>query len=214
MIGKNVFSLMSICVVGINGSPRMGNTYAMLDAVLSEASSHGARTELLDLSNYKIRQCMGHSKDFCEKGCPLADDFKTIAAKLISADCIVVGSPTFMGDVSGLLKAFIDRSVQLRRAGFKLRNRVGAGLTVGAHIGGGQDFALRTIHTFFLKHDMIVVSEGPPNSQSGVIAVARDPFDAMQDERVIRECRNLGRRVVEITKMLTIKGSFLQMDTL
>jgi len=207
MVRENVFYLMSIYVLGINGSPRMGNTYEMLNAVLSGASSHGGKTELLNLSEYEIRHCMGHPKEFCEKGCPLADDFKMIGSKLISADCIVIGSPTFMGDVSGLLKSFMDRSVQLRRSGFKLRNRVGAGLTVGAHIGGGQDLALRTIHTFFLKHDMIVVSEGSPSSQAGVIAVARDLFDVVQDKRVMNECKNLGRRVVEIAEMLAINGS-------
>ncbi|RJS73384.1 MAG: flavodoxin family protein [Candidatus Syntrophoarchaeum sp. WYZ-LMO15] len=193
---------MSAYILGINGSPRKGNTYAMLKAVLSEASARGAVTELVNLGDYEIRYCMGHPKEVCEKGCPLDDGFGEIAGKLIDADCIIIGSPTFMGDVSGILKNFIDRTVHLRRIGFKLRDKVGVGLVVGAHTGGGQDLALRTIHTFFLKHNMLVVSEGEPSSQSGVIAVAREVGEVEKDDTVMKECRRLGERVVEVLRML------------
>lgn len=189
-------------VIGINGSPRKGNTYTMLKTVLSAASECRVETELLNLADYEIKSCLGHPKDFCEQGCPQEDDFKELSKKLLEADCIIIGSPTYVGDVSGLLKNFLDRCVHLRRIGFTLRNKVGAGLAVGAHIGGGQEFVLRTIHVFFLKQDMLVVSQGAPYSHSGVIAIAREPFEVEKEEVIMAECKNLGNRVVEVLRML------------
>ena len=41
--------------------------------------------------------------------------------------------------------------------GSKLKNKVGGGIAVGLGRSGGQETTLRTMHDFFLTHDMIVV---------------------------------------------------------
>ncbi len=101
-------------VVAVNGSPRKkGNTHTLLTKVLEPLAASGWTTELVQLGGKKIRGCRACFKCMETKNlrCIFDDDqFNGVLEKMLKADAIVLGSPTYFTDVSAELKALIDRS--------------------------------------------------------------------------------------------------------
>jgi multimeric flavodoxin WrbA len=104
-------------VLAINGSPRKSrNTATLLRKVLEGASSRGFETELVDLYDLDFSGCV--SCFACKrKGgnsygeCALHDALTPILEKARDADALVLGSPNYIGGVSGRMKSFIERFV-------------------------------------------------------------------------------------------------------
>lgn len=98
-------------IVGINGSPRGNNsrTLRLVEAVLDGAQERGAETELIDLSALDIEYCIGCQVCYAEGACIQGDDLSDVAAKMVRADGIVLGSPVYINGVTAQLKTMIDR---------------------------------------------------------------------------------------------------------
>jgi len=97
-------------VVAICGSARKGgNTEVLLTAVLEGAEKAGAETELITLCDKAIKMCDGCCYCDEKKSCMLNDDMDGIFAKMSSADAIILGSPTYWDNMTGLMKNFFDR---------------------------------------------------------------------------------------------------------
>ena len=97
-------------VLGICGSARKkGNTAALLREALNAA---GMESELVFLSDLTIGFCTGCLSCVKNKGvCVKDDDMQGLLDKMIEARAIVLGSPNYYYDVSGLMKNMIDRSI-------------------------------------------------------------------------------------------------------
>ncbi|MBU0975877.1 MAG: flavodoxin family protein [Patescibacteria group bacterium] len=190
-------------ILAINGSHRKnGNTKILLEEVLASCKKAGAETEVVQLADTKIEYCAAHESDFCKnKGCVYKDGADEILDKMLKAKAIIVGSPVYMGTVSGRLKTFMDRTVILRRKGFALKNKVGAAVAVGGYQGGGQEYTIRDIHNFFLIHSMTVVSDGIDTAHFGVAGVGGGIGDVKDDKHSLNVSRNLGNRIVEELKL-------------
>jgi NAD(P)H-dependent FMN reductase len=104
---------MYMRVVAINGSPRgrSSATAALLGAFLGGAGEGGAEIEQIILSELRIGQCRGcYSCWTVNPGhCAIEDDMGAILPQLMGADVLVLGTPLYFNNVSGTLKAFIDR---------------------------------------------------------------------------------------------------------
>ncbi len=97
-------------VLGICGSARKkGNTATLLLEALNAA---GMESELIFLSDLTIGFCTGCLSCVKNKGeCVKDDDMQGLLDKMIEARAIVLGSPNYYYDVSGLMKNMIDRSI-------------------------------------------------------------------------------------------------------
>ena len=93
-------------IIGISGSSRVKKTNLMLKTVLDAT---GAEYELVNLKDNNIRACLNCKS--CHKSfvCAQKDDMQLLYPKLIEADIIVLGSPTYFDNVSGIMKNFMDR---------------------------------------------------------------------------------------------------------
>jgi len=100
--------------LAVNGSPRKGgNTETLLKAVLAPLSAAGWETELVQVGGKKIEGCKACYKCWDNKDLQCActkDIFNDLMAKVVIADALIYGSPTYFTDVSAEMKAFIDRS--------------------------------------------------------------------------------------------------------
>ncbi|MDR2647547.1 MAG: flavodoxin family protein [Oscillospiraceae bacterium] len=102
-------------VIAINGSPRKnGNTAALLQRALEGAASVGAETELVHLVDLCYKGCV--SCFACKrKGaknpnrCAMQDDLSPILEGAMRSDVIICGSPIYLGDVTSLMRGFIER---------------------------------------------------------------------------------------------------------
>jgi multimeric flavodoxin WrbA len=208
-----MFEMVKVNIIGISGSPRKrGNTEILIREALDAASKlEDVKVETILLSKTKIEPCK--AEQLCwKKKVPrcllIKDDMEDLYPKLMNSDGIIIGTPVYFGTISGQLKTFLDRTTCLGGVR-KLENKVGAAIAVGAIRHGGQEFAMGTIHNFFLVHGMFVVSQ-PPYGYWGVGAKAADPGSITSDKWPYRGkivtslemARNLGERVVEATKIV------------
>ena len=102
--------------IAINGSPRKGwNTDLLLQKALEGAAAAGAETELIQLSELTFsgcRSCFACKRAGAETGrCMWKDDLQQVLDKMLSADAVFMGSPIYLGNVSGMMYCLMERLV-------------------------------------------------------------------------------------------------------
>jgi multimeric flavodoxin WrbA len=104
-------------VIAFNGSPRKTwNTATLLQKALEGAASQGAKTKLVhlyDLDFKGCRSCFGcKTKGGPSYGkCAVKDDLTPILKEIETADALILGSPIYIGAVSGEMKSFMERLI-------------------------------------------------------------------------------------------------------
>lgn len=94
----------------INCSKRKKNTYNLLTQSEEILKNNGFNTEVINLYDYNIKFCIGCEHCILKGGCILNDDVETLMEKLKSCDGLVLGTPVYLNNMSGILKTFIDRT--------------------------------------------------------------------------------------------------------
>jgi multimeric flavodoxin WrbA len=97
-------------ILGIVGSRRKnGNTAYLVQQALNAIESKEVETELIFLGDYNIRGCTGCEGCKDTYKCVIKDDMQKIYPLIMSADAIVLGSPTYFYNITADMKAFIER---------------------------------------------------------------------------------------------------------
>ena len=95
----------------LNGSPKVGNTAAMVNAFAEGAKEAGHEVEILHVGKMKINGCLAceycHGKG--EGTCIQKDDIVKIMPAYKEADMIVFASPIYYFDLTAQLSAAIQR---------------------------------------------------------------------------------------------------------
>jgi multimeric flavodoxin WrbA len=91
-------------VVAFNGSSRKnGNTAILLSTVLDELEKEGIQTELIQLAGETLSGCIAcHrcAENKNQKCAVVKDRANEYIAKMIEAQGILLGSPTYVGDMT------------------------------------------------------------------------------------------------------------------
>ncbi len=96
-----------LCIVG---SPRKhGNTDTLVDSVIAGARESGALVEKIYLSDLSFKGCVGCEGCAKTTKCIINDDMQQVYEKLNNSDGLIIGSPTYFYNVTGLTKLFLDR---------------------------------------------------------------------------------------------------------
>lgn len=125
-------------VLGIVCSPRKGgNTEIMMEEALAGARSYGAETELWTTADKELKPCDGCESCVKREGkCHIEDDMQGLYPKVLAADGIIFGSPSYFGSVTAQAKIVIDRMYGLYRM-YALPNKVAGVISVAG--GDGHD---------------------------------------------------------------------------
>jgi len=102
-------------MIAVCGSARkQGNTAKMLHQAMEGAESAGAETEFVNLFDLNYKDCIScyacklkNSKSFGH--CMVNDELKPLLKRIEQSDAIVLGSPVYYGNLSGQMRAFMDR---------------------------------------------------------------------------------------------------------
>lgn len=105
-----------------NGSPRgaKSNTHIMVREFLAGAEEAGAQTENVFLAQKKIKHCLGCFACWIKTPgkCIIRDDMAELLEKSMASDIVVYACPIYVGDVTGIMKDFVDRTIPLEKPNF------------------------------------------------------------------------------------------------
>lgn len=104
---------------------------------------------------------------------------------LLEADGLIIGSPTYYGQMSAKVKALIDKSVEIHG---QLEGKVGAAFTSSGGTATGAETTLFSLLQAMLIHGMII--QGRANDRHYGAAAVGEPR-----AKDLRSCHDLGRRV-------------------
>jgi len=101
-------------VIAVNGGPRKGwNTHTLLEKALEGAASKGAEIEMVNLYDIDFKGCigcLGCKRKGGEVGrCVIRDDLRPVLDRIHDCDALILGSPIYVGEVTGELRSFIER---------------------------------------------------------------------------------------------------------
>jgi multimeric flavodoxin WrbA len=187
-------------VVAFNGSPRQnGNTSRLIGVVCKELEGEGISTEVVQVGGQSIHGCRACYACFKSKDgkCAFAGDIlNDCLAKMVAADGIIIGSPTYFANCSAEVKALIDRAgLANMGAGGLLKRKVGAAVVAVRRAGALPTFD--AINHFFHLQQMIV-----PGASYWNLGVGREIGEVENDEEGMRNMRVLGQNMAWLLKKL------------
>jgi multimeric flavodoxin WrbA len=186
--------------IAINGSPRKGgNTEILCKKVLEPLNDAGWKTELVQVGGKNFRGCMACFKCLENKDqqCAVKNDgFNDVMAKMIEADAIILGSPTYFAALNADIKALIDRSgfVALANGGL-FRGKIGAAVAAVRRAGAVHVFD--SINHMFMMSQMIV-----PGSTYWNLGVGMDKGEVNNDPEGLNNMLNLGETIAWLGKAM------------
>jgi NAD(P)H dehydrogenase (quinone) len=146
---------------------KTGNTEKMASAIAKGAEKMGAEATVKRVEQTKLED-------------------------LLSADGIIMGSPTYFGQMSAKLKALIDESVKIHE---KLTGKVGAAFTSAGGTATGAETTLLSIVQAMLIHGMIIQGNAE-DKHYGVVATGAPKA------KDLKGCEELGARVAILIQKL------------
>jgi multimeric flavodoxin WrbA len=146
-------------------------------------------------------------------------------------DGFIIGTPVYIGTVSAQLKMVFDRVIMMTEGGqlgpVTLRNKVCGVVASSADRNGGHDVAIIDTWRWAILQDMVVVGTGPerigcnnywggcvieygtPNHPDGGKGFWWKKWNSPEERGAVKydlqglaQCRNIGRRVAEMTKVI------------
>lgn len=177
-------------VIAFNGSARRkGNTTILLNLVLDEIRAQGGETELVELAGMNLSGCKACFQCFETRNnrCAVDEDLINESIdKMLEADGIILGSPTYFADVSANMKAFMERTGMVSRAnGDIFRRKVGASVVAVRRAGASHVFS--SLNNFFLIGQMVLAASSYWN-----IGIGRNPGEVLEDAEGVKTMKDLG----------------------
>jgi multimeric flavodoxin WrbA len=185
-------------VIAFNGSARKdGNTAVMLNTALEELSAEGIETELYQMAGKQIHGCIACYKCFQNKDqrCSVKNDVANeCIEKMLSADGMILGSPTYFADITTEMKALIDRAGLVSRAnGDMFKRKIGAAVVAARR--GGAIHAFDSMNHFFLIGQMII-----PGASYWNMGFGLEKGDVSKDEEAVQTMKVLGQNMAWLLK--------------
>jgi len=172
----------------------------LINSVFDELQKEGIETEFLQLGGKDIKGCLGCMKCFelQNNTCVTRKDdiFNEYFQKMIEADGIIIGSPTYFSNVSSEVKALIDRAGLVSIAnGYLIKHKVGAAV-VAVRRAGATD-AFDAINKFFLINQVIV-----PGSIYWNMGFGFNEEEVRDDEEGMNTMKVLGENMAWLLKKI------------
>ncbi|HDP93970.1 MAG TPA: flavodoxin family protein [Candidatus Aminicenantes bacterium] len=180
-------------VVAINASPRKeGNTHLLLKRVCEHLQAQSIDTEIIHIGAKPVHGCQGCRRCFetRDRNCVIrTDPINDCIGKMLDADGVLLGSPTYFSDVTTEMKALIDRTGYVSLANDNpLAGKVGAAVTAVRR--AGAQHALDSMHHLFSVLEMPIATSTYWN-----IGYGGAPGEAEYDIEGLQAMDNLGNNM-------------------
>jgi multimeric flavodoxin WrbA len=188
-------------VVAFNASARPGgNTAQMIQQVFVELEKEGIETELVEMAGSDIHGCRACQECKTNKDGHCSDDSDKINEyidKMVAADGIILGSPTYFANLTTEMKALIDRAGYVVRANDNLLARK-VGASVSAVRRAGSITAIDAMNRFFQISQVVM-----PSASYWNIGYGLEPGDVQNDKEGMDTMANLGQNMAWLMKKVS-----------
>ena len=205
-------------IIGINGSPRgeQSQSRRLINAALTGAKEAGADTELADLCRMSFSFCRACDTCHATGQCVHQDQASKLLDRLMQADGIILGSPSYFRSVTAPMKAFIDRLSQVIHCQLFAGKYGGSISTAGGPSAGVVADYLNDVLISLGLYSVGSVAVSLSNGQNAMThgleqaaAMGRDLVAAIADKRVYDDQKKTHmrtasyfRNLVELNKTL------------
>jgi multimeric flavodoxin WrbA len=195
-------------VLGIVGSPnRDGRTNQLITAALEGAERAGVQTESIQMADHVVAACEDCIPWVCRENlkCTFEDRaFEFISEKVLRCGGLILGTPVYWWDTSGMVKYFILKMFRVYARSAPIQGLPAFGIGIAGGTGNGLISGLRPVYHFFQMMQMRAIEPVP---------VTRFNYDA-----AIRRARELGEQIAGMTKerlpFASLEERLLHYDTL
>lgn len=187
-------------VIAINGSARgkHGNTQILLETVGNVLKENDIDFEIITLADKNLNPCKACLSCQDKNACIQDDDINEIYQELVAVDGIILGSPTYFGNVTSRMQMFIERVGYISRMNNNpLKGKVGTPVTVARR--AGTTFVYAALNYFFGIMEMPIATSSYWN-----MAIGRLPGDVEQDEEGMKTMETLGKNMAEM--LIKLRG--------
>lgn len=180
-------------VLLFNGSPRAhGCTFTALSIIASLLNGEGIDTEILQIGNSPVQDCIGCRSCAKTRKCIFADDcVNGWLEKAKEADGFVFGTPVYYAHPSGRLLSAMDRMFFAGRENFEKK----PGAVIASARRAGTTASLDAVAKHLGISEMPIVSSSYWNMVHG-----NSPEEVMRDEEGLQTMRNLSRNLAWLLK--------------
>ena len=181
-------------VLLVNGSPRAaGCTFMALSEVAKTLEEAGVQTEIFQLGNKPVQDCIACMKCRELGRCVFDDIANELIEKAKGADGFVFGSPVYYAHPSGRVQSVLDRAFYAGGAAFACK----PGAAVVSARRGGTAASFDVLNKYFTICSMPVVSSTYWNMVYG-----KTPEEVRHDAEGMQTMRNLGRNMAYLLKCM------------
>jgi len=190
-------------VLGIVGSPNpQGRTNKLVRAALKGAAEAGATTELIQMSDYVVAACKDCLPWICADNlkCTYEDEaFELLSQKILNCGALVLGTPVYWWDTSGLVKYLILKMFRVYARSGPLQGLPALGLAIAGGTGNGLVSGLRPVYHFFqimqmralepvpatrFNFNQALTRAGELGDQIAMMIESRTPFNGLEERLV------------------------------
>jgi len=186
-------------IVGVNGSPRKyGNTARLLEAALAGARMAGAETVRIDLYDYEVRPCLGCLSDreeACKVPCVIRDGMDRIYRLIEESEGLVLATPVYWFNVSGVVKNMIDRMTVFENMIHHVGRSLVEGKAAGVIAVGNEQGGAMVVANLMLTLNSMGFAIPPWG-----FAYYTDRGDVLEDEAAVLDAVNVGLAVARIAR--------------
>ncbi len=220
-----------LTVLGINGSPREGNSLFLLQEALQAAREVDPGKVLIEQYSFRAKKfgpCVGCFRCTEEKSmgeCVIKDDFQSLRDLWLKADVIIYSVPVYHVGIPGQVKCFIDRLGNTINRYYRLTAprflKVVGAIAQGSHFAAGQELAVTfLLHHAVLKNCLPVSGDGWESylGACGWTRADRNPeaiqklHEAGEPDAVVavKSARSLGKRTTEVGLLLRVGRTHME----
>jgi multimeric flavodoxin WrbA len=187
-------------ILGIVGSPNQeGRTNQVVTAALEGAARAGSSTELVQMADHVVAACKDCQPWICKENqkCTYEDDaLEYLSQKVLTCGALVLGTPVYMWDTSGMVKYFILKMFRVYAPSAPLKGLPALGIGIAGGTGNGLVSGLRPVYHFFQMMQMRALEPlpvtrfnfgealkraGELGGQIAGMAEQRDPFAGLEE---------------------------------
>lgn len=164
-------------VIGLVGSPNPdGRTNELVTAALAGAARAGASTELIQMSDHVVAACRDCLPWVCKDNlkCTYDDDaFEFYSRKISDCSALILGTPVYWWDTSGLVKYLILKMFRVYAMTAPFHGLPACGIAIAGGTGNGLVSGLRPVYHYFQMMGMRAIEPLPVTRFNFKAAVQR-----------------------------------------